>query len=64
MRELLLRRVDWITVVTTPTTTKAIAHGATHRLPRDVPVTIEMACRLVRCGVPMVVRHVDGAVRS
>jgi hypothetical protein len=52
------RRSDFIRITVGDGAPRAVLVSVVHRLAREVPITIRMANRLARAGVPLVVREV------
>ena len=55
-----MRRLDWVRVVVGRQGAHAHAVGSTHRLPRTVPIPVDLAAELAAGGVPLVLRCMDG----
>lgn len=54
-----MRRVDWVRVQVGEHGQRAHAMGSSHRLPRVVPISMELATELGLAGVPLVMRCMD-----
>ena len=57
--ELGMRRVRWVEISIGDGGVRAQVSGLAHRFPITRPVTIPVANRLIRAGVPYVVRRSD-----
>jgi hypothetical protein len=58
--ELGMRRVRWVIVTVTDDSVRAEVAGLAHRFPIMRPVTMQVANRLIRAGVPVFVRRPGG----
>ena len=58
--ELGMRRVRWVVITVTDEGVRAEVAGLAHRFPIMRPVTVQVANRLIRAGVPAFVRRPGG----
>jgi len=59
-RRLGFRRLDLVRLTIDEDTIRADAIGVVHRLPRETPISLSLATRLVRAGLPLTIRDPDG----
>jgi hypothetical protein len=57
-----LRRVDWVRLLVDDDHVGAEAVGVGYRLPATCPISMSVATRLIRSGVPHVIRHLGTRV--
>jgi hypothetical protein len=58
------RRIDFVRLTVDHDGVRAQAAGIGHRLPREVPISLRSATRLIESGVPVVVHHTERSGES